>query len=129
MTPRRTLLLLVALAIPLAANVAADAAQPKPALKPKYFKTVKIGDDYFAPNKLTVRRYTKVTWRWPSLESGGGDTHDVKFRKGPRGVPHYHSEAAAADYKYAKLLTKPGTYRIVCTFHEGEMRQTIVVRR
>jgi plastocyanin len=49
--------------------------------------------------------------------------------RGPRGVPHYQSEPAAADYRYAKLLIKQGTYRIVCTFHAGEMLQTIIVRR
>jgi plastocyanin len=44
-------------------------------------------------------------------------------------VPHYQSEPAAADYSYGKLLTKLGTYKIICTFHEGEMQQTIVVRK
>ena len=90
---------------------------------------MKVGDNFYAPARLTVKPYTKVTWRWPSLASGGGDTHDVYFRKTPRGVRHYQSEAAAADYRYSRLLTKLGTYRIVCTFHEGEMRQTIVVKR
>ncbi len=128
MTRRRSLLLLIVLAVPLAAYVVTDAGAKK-APKPKYFKSVKIGDNFFAPGKITVKPYTKVTWRWPSLASGGGDTHDVKFRKGPKGVPHYHSEAAAADYRYAKLLTKPGVYHIICTFHEGEMQQTIIVKK
>jgi plastocyanin len=124
---RRSLLVVVTvLAAFLAAGTVADG---KKAPKPKYFKTVKIGDNFYAPVKVTVKPYTKVTWRWPSLASGGGDTHDVKFKKGPKGVPHYQSEPAAADYRYAKLLTKVGTYHIICTFHEGEMEQTIVVRK
>lgn len=124
---RRTPLLLAALAacVPLAAGAIAD-GQSKALPKPKYFKSVKIGDNFYVPAKLTVKPGTKVTWRWPSEV---GETHDVKFQRGPKGVPHYHSEPAAADYRYAKLLTRLGTYKIICTFHEGEMEQTIVVHK
>jgi plastocyanin len=123
---RRTqLLVLLALLVPLAGSVVeARSATPKP----KHYKTVKLGDNFYAPEKLVVKPYTKVTWRWPSSDLGG-DTHDVYFRRGPKGVPHYQSEPAAADFHYAKLLTKVGTYKIICTFHEGEMQQTIVVRK
>jgi plastocyanin len=123
---RRTTLLLSALA---AAVLAADAvtdSQSRTPPRPRYFKSVKVGDNFYLPGRLVVKPYTKVTWRWPSI---AGDTHDVRFRRGPKGFPHYQSEPAAADYRYAKLLTRVGTYRIVCTFHEGEMGQTIVVRR
>jgi plastocyanin len=124
---RRTTLLFAALAaLPLSAGAIADGkSKPKPP-KPKYFKSVAVGDNFYAPLKLTVKPNTQVTWRWPNEV---GDTHDVKFQRGPKGVPHYQSEPAAAEYRYAKLLTKLGTYRIICTFHEGEMEQTIVVRK
>ncbi len=123
---RRTTLLLTALAAAvLAAGAVTDAQSTLPP-KPKYFKSVKVGDNFYAPVRMVVKPYTKVTWRWP-VEVG--DTHDVRFQRGPRGVPHYQSEPAAADYRYAKVLVKLGTYKIVCTFHEGEMVQTIVVRR
>jgi plastocyanin len=122
---RRTTLLGALAAIVLAAGAATDGQSRLPP-KPRYFKSVKVGDNLYAPARLVVKPYTKVTWRWPSI---AGDTHDVRFERGPRGVPHYQSEPAAADYRYAKLLIKQGTYRIICTFHEGEMKQTIVVRR
>lgn len=123
---RRTTLLLAALAALVAAGAGGVAdGKRKPPPKPKYFKSVKVGDNFFLPLRLVVKPYTKVTWRWPSAV---GDTHDVRFEKGPKGVPHYTSEPAAADFRYAKLLTKLGTYRIICTFH-AEMVQTIVVRR
>lgn len=120
---RRIPLLLAGLAIlPLSAGAIADGkAKPK-----RYYKSVAIGDNFYAPAKLTVKPNTKVTWRWPTVV---GDTHDVRFYRGPKGVPHYQSEPAAADYSYGKLLTKLGTYKIICTFHEGEMQQTIVVRK
>ena len=39
-------------------------------------KTVDVGDYFYAPAKLTVKRGTKITWRWPSP---GGDSHDVEL--------------------------------------------------
>jgi plastocyanin len=90
-------------------------------------KTVTIGDNYFAPKTLKVKRGTKVAWRWPGFDEGG-DVHDVKLRSGPAGVKKFHSEAASTDYSFKRKLTKPGTYKIVCTLHE-EMRMTVRVRR
>ena len=89
-------------------------------------KTVRVGDNFFSPKKLTVDRGTTVTWKWPSSDEAG-DVHDVALTKGPKGVKKFQSEAAATDYSYKRKLTKPGTYRIVCTLHE-EMRMTIKVR-
>jgi plastocyanin len=90
-------------------------------------KTVTIGDNYFAPKTLKVKRGTKVAWRWPGFDEGG-DVHDVKLRTGPAGVKKFHSEAASTDYSFKRKLTKPGTYKIVCTLHE-EMRMTVKVRK
>ena len=89
-------------------------------------KTVTLGDNYFTPKTLKVKRGTRVTWRWPGFDEGG-DVHDVKLRKGPKGVKKFHSEAASTDYSFKRKLTVPGTYRLVCTLHE-EMRMTVTVR-
>jgi len=90
-------------------------------------KTVTLGDNYFAPKTLKVKKGTRVTWRWPGFDEGG-DVHDVKLGKGPKGVKKFHSEAASTDYSFKRKLTKPGTYKIVCTLHE-EMRMTVKVRK
>jgi plastocyanin len=90
-------------------------------------KTVKVGDNFFSPKKLTVERNTTVRWRWPGADEAG-DVHDVALTRGPKGVKKFHSEAAATDYSYKRKLKKPGTYKIVCTLHE-EMRMTIKVRK
>ena len=89
-------------------------------------KTVRLGDNYFAPKRLKVKRNTTITWRWPSFDQAG-DVHDVKLKSGPKGVKRFHSEAAATDYTFKRTLRKRGTYKIVCTLHE-EMRMTIRVR-
>jgi plastocyanin len=90
-------------------------------------KTVRLYDNYFLPDSLSVKRGTTVVWRWPGFDEAG-DVHDVKLKSGPKGVKKFHSEAAATDYTYKRRLRKPGRYRIVCTLHT-EMKMQIKVRR
>jgi len=90
-------------------------------------KTVTIGDNYFTPKTLKVKRGTTVTWRWPGFEAGG-DVHDVKLVSAPKKVKKFQSEAASTDYTFKRKLKVPGKYRLECTLHE-EMRMTIRVRR
>ena len=86
-----------------------------------------LGDNYFTPKTVTVKRGTTVTWRWPYFEEAG-DVHDVKLTHGPKGVKKFQSEAASTDYSYKRKLTVAGTYKLVCTLHH-EMRMTIKVRK
>ena len=90
-------------------------------------KTVNLGDNYFAPKTLKVKRGTTVTWKWPGFEQAG-DVHDVKLSSGPKGVKKFHSEAASTDYSFKRKLKVAGTYKLVCTLHH-EMRMTIRVRK
>ena len=88
-------------------------------------KTVKVGDNFFAPDSLKVPAGSKITWRWPKFP---GDVHDVKLRTGPKGVKKFHSLPVSSGYSYAKTLKTPGKYFLVCTFHEG-MEMTIKVTK
>ena len=104
---------------------AALAAAPASAGAPK--KTVKVLDNYFSPKKVTINRGTTVVWRWPE---DGGDVHDVKLTSGPKGVRKFQSEPGSSGYTYRRKLSAPGTYKLLCTFHEDDdMRMTVVVRR
>ena len=114
------------IALVLAAGAVAVAAAPGPAgSATKKTKTIELGDNYFAPDKVTVKRNTTIAWKWPDLTSGG---HDVALKKGPKGVKKFASEEAAAAYTYRRKLTVPGTYKIVCTLHD-EMKMTITVKK
>lgn len=99
---------------------ATEAGIPKPVKK-----TVRIGDNFFAPDSLRVPVNSTITWKWPSTP---GDVHDVYSRKRPRGAKRFHSELSASDYRFKRKLTKPGLYRVVCTIH-AEMTMTIRVKR
>ena len=87
-------------------------------------KTIKVGDDYYGPARVTVKRGTTVRWTWLA---DNADSHDVKLTKAPKGVRKFHSASAATDYTYSRKLTTPGTYRIVCSLHQ-DMTMTIVVK-
>jgi plastocyanin len=87
-------------------------------------KRVQVGDDYYGPAKLTVKKGTTVKWTWLADNT---NSHDVKLSKGPKGVKKFHSASAATDYTFSKKLTKKGTYKLVCTLHHT-MRMTITVR-
>jgi plastocyanin len=90
-------------------------------------KSVRIYDNYFLKDDLTVKRGATVTWRWPGVYEAG-DVHDVKLKSGPKGAKRFHSEAAATDYTFRRKLKVPGRYRIICTLHE-EMTMKIRVKR
>jgi plastocyanin len=112
---------LLVVAIGVAAVAVAPAAA---ATKPPKPVNVTVGDDYFAPEKKTVKPGTKIVWKWLAVNS---NTHDVKLKKGPRGVKKFQSDPAAADFIFKKTLKVKGKYSIICTFHE-DMVQTITVR-
>lgn len=112
----------VAALVAAAPAVAGSAAERKPQRK-----TVKMGDNYYVPDRLTVNARSTITWRWPGSDSAG-DVHDVELRSRPKGVKAFASDPATADFSFRRKLTKPGLYELVCTLHE-EMTMTIRVRR
>jgi plastocyanin len=113
-------------AVAVVAGVALVSAAPAAAAKPRG-KTIHIGDNFFLPDAVKVKRGATVTWKWPGFDQAG-DVHDVKLKSGPKRVKKFHSEAASTDYTFKRKLKVAGKYKIVCTLHE-EMRMTIRVRR
>jgi plastocyanin len=105
------------------AGVALLSAAPAQAARTK---TVHIGDNYYTPAKLKIKKGTTVKWKWPGFDMVG-DVHDVKLKSGPKHVKKFHSQPAASDYTFKRKLKVVGTYKIICTLHE-DMRMTIKVR-
>jgi plastocyanin len=82
-------------------------------------KTVKLGDNFFKPKKLTVTAGDTVTWEWD-----GSNTHNVTVVKGP---VKFHS--TDQDHgTFTRTMTKAGTYKLTCTFHPG-MDMTLKVKK
>jgi plastocyanin len=105
-------------------------------------KTVLMKDNYYSPAKLTINRGSTVTWKWPT---DVGDSHDVKLTSKPTGAKFTYTNDsgvkvtktkfqsppfAAGPAKFVvKGFTKPGKYKLICTFHETEMTMVITVRK
>ena len=117
MTVRAATLVLAGAAV-IAAAPALGAASPK--------RTVGVHDNYYGPAKLTVKAGTTIRWLWAD---DANDVHDVKLASAPMGVKKFQTEPLAIGDTYSRRLTVPGTYKLVCTFHEQEMRMTITVKR
>jgi plastocyanin len=87
-------------------------------------RTVSVRDDYFVrkgdPPTVTVRKGTRVTWRWRQR-----NPHNVTVTTGPR---RFRSSTKTSG-SFSRRLRRTGTYRIVCTIHQPDMRMTLRVTR
>ena len=99
----------LALAGVLGAGMAGAAGPPK----------VRLGDNFFKPTKLTVNAGDTVTFVWV-----GSNTHNVKVTSGPEKFKSPNQSSGS----YTRTFPKPGTYKIVCTFHPG-MTMTLKVKK
>jgi len=89
-------------------------------------KRVEVVDNFYSPKKLTVNLKSRINWVWTDESA---DVHDVKLISGPKGFKKFQTEPGSAGFTYSKTLTKPGTYKFLCTLHEEDnMRMTIIVR-
>jgi plastocyanin len=115
-------------ALPIALLVTAVAAAPASAAECRTAPanaarcTVKLGDDWYvqagAPQTVTVAKGTVVRWRWT-----GRDDHNVVVRRGPR---RFRSDLKDSG-TYRKRMRRGGTYKIICSIHQPDMRMTLRV--
>jgi plastocyanin len=123
----------LAIAIAFTSGVAADERSGAEAAGKKVAK-VKVGDDYFSPVDLKVKKGTKVKWKWLPEN---GNPHNVTFRKGPKSLKKKEKKklrkldlctGALCDPVKA-TLKKKGKYKFICTIHPTTMVQTIKVSK
>jgi plastocyanin len=85
-------------------------------------RNVKIGDDYYvrsgSPPTVTVSKGTKVKWNWR-----GSRQHNVVVQSGPASFQSRLKRSGS----YSRKLRKRGTYKIVCSIHQPDMRMTLRV--
>jgi plastocyanin len=83
-------------------------------------KKVAVGNDFFSKKKLSVKKGTKVVWRWTE----GGVPHNVTPANGKRGS----KTSSRKGFKFAKTFRRKGTFRYICTVHPDSMRMSVRVR-
>jgi plastocyanin len=116
---------LAALALPIGGSAAGG--EPVAETAKKKVK-VKVGDDFFSPTNLKVKKGTKVKWKWLPEN---GNPHNVTLTKGPKGVKKKDLTSATGTIgiKFNRKLKKKGTYKFICTIHATVMKQTVKVKR
>jgi plastocyanin len=80
--------------------------------------TVRVGDNWFSPKRLTVKQHSSVTWRFV-----GDRDHRVKVTSGPQ----LFKSPVRSSGSYVRHLMYRGTYKIVCPIHGGDQRMTLKV--
>jgi plastocyanin len=114
---RKTVSILLAFAL-LGGLMAGTTVAPAAKKKAK----VTVGNNFFKPKKMAVKRGTKVRFRWT-----GGGLHNVTKRKGPGGKFRSKTTSSAGVH-FRKKFKKRGKYRLVCTIHPSAMKMTLRVR-
>ena len=89
-----------------------------PALASAPAKKATVGDFYFHPGKLTIKRGTKVVWHFVS------GYHNIVSSKSPAKVNAGFRRAPAT---FSFTFKKPGVYHLHCTIHHG-MNETVIVK-
>jgi plastocyanin len=81
--------------------------------------TVNLGDDFFAPNSLSIKVNDAINWSWAGV--GGFEPHNVTLTDPvPTGVSRtdFASQTTAGQsYRFKRQFTKPGNYSFVCSLH------------
>jgi plastocyanin len=96
----------------LAAACAAPAAGGDGATAAKT-RSVSVRDDFFRAKRVTVESGDRVRWVW--RDEG---THNVRFRKVPRGASRRPGSRLKDSGTFARTFRKRGRYSYVCTIHE-----------
>jgi plastocyanin len=112
-----------------------------------------VGDHYafqaldFYPNTITIDAGDTITYQM--ADSGGSDAHTVTFVPPHMRIPspldpndvkpyggttitgtkYVNSGILVGGQKITLLFPKPGTFRILCLFHEPAMESSVVVQR
>ena len=84
---------------------------------------VKVKDDFFKPNRVTIKKGDRVLWRWR-----GDNPHNVAIKKPGRSNVAVRS-AIKTDGKFAYKFRRVGKWRILCEVHPDDMRMRVIVRR
>ncbi len=81
-------------------------------------RTVTVGNNFFRPTRIRVRRRELVVFDWV----GGGEQHQVSGRG------FQSRTTASGSYRYLRRFRRCGRFTVICTIHPTEMRMTVRVR-
>jgi plastocyanin len=83
-------------------------------------RTVLVGDNFYVPNQLTIKRFDQLRWDWK--ESFSPEGHNVSLISGPSGVSPFDFESpirTGPNYRFTRRFLTPGAYKLFCSLHVG----------
>ena len=83
---------------------------------------VKLKDNFFKPDEVTITKGDKVRWLWR-----GSNIHNVAIKK-PGSTGIVRASEFKTDGKFVHQFGKVGTWRILCETHPRRMRMNVIVR-
>lgn len=121
---RKPIAVLAAAALLLALGVAfaATAGASDPAVRTATTRTVVLGDNFFKPRTLRVRKNDIVRFLWGPGNEGTDVEHNVTGAKGNRFASE---DTARPDAPYRRRITR--TTNVICTIHPTTMTMKITV--
>jgi plastocyanin len=119
---RKTIAVLAVL--PLLPVVAAEASSNDPAVTKASTKTITIGDDFFKPKTITVKKGTTLQFEWGKNNTGTLDEHNVAGVTGNKFKPTPDTTKPSKPFK--KKFTKNSL--VVCTIHSTVMKLKVKVK-
>jgi plastocyanin len=120
----RKLILLPAAALPLVA-FAANATAGDPPVHAAATKTIVVGDNFFKPKAVTVKKGTTLKFVWGNANNDGTvQEHNVT---GVKGNKFTTEDTSKPDKPFKKKFTR--TSVVFCTIHPTTMKLTVKVKR
>lgn len=103
----------------------------KYAPKPAAGRTWQVGvwDNYYAPDTLGIKVNDSINWTWE--EQFGREAHDVRLRKGPKGVNRLDIRSTATAVfgtTFKRQFKVAGTYSLFCSLHTEMTMQVKVTK-
>ena len=110
---------------------------------PKKTSKVTVADDFYSPTDLSIKRNSKVDFKWDPANT---NTHNVVLKKGPKGVKKgcptkgkdafsdliskcNKSGSGATGIKFKKKFDVKGDYHFICTIHPTVMQLDVKVKK
>jgi len=122
---RKTIALLAALPVLPLVAVNASASDDDPPVRKAATRTVELGDNFFKPKSITVRKNTILKFVWGPDNAGTADFHNVA---GVRGNKFDATEDTMKPSRpFRKRFTKNST--VVCTIHPTTMILKVKIKK
>ena len=111
-------------ALPVLPLVASNATADYPPVHKAATRTVQLGDNFFKPKSMTIRKGTILKFIWGPDNSGTEVEHNVT---GIRGNKFTNGEdTTKPDRPFRKRITRNTS--IVCTIHSTTMKLKVTVK-